>query len=175
MMGGEVGAESDPGVGSTFWFTIKLSRGQGPMPDISSAQAVATEVKQRSHHAGSRLLLVEDNEINREVALALLSRGTDLEVDVAEDGQAAVEMVRSTNYDLVLMDIQMPVMDGLQATRLIRAMDGKADMPILAMTANIFEKDRIASLKAGMNGFIAKPFEPNDLFSEIYKWLNERA
>jgi len=116
------------------------------------------------------VLLVEDNSINREVALALLT-GVNLVVDEAEDGVQAVAMVGTNEYDLVLMDVRMPNMDGLEATRVIRSMAGKEDLPILAMTANVFAEDRQACREAGMDDFVAKPVEMEDLFTAIIRSL----
>ncbi len=178
LMDGEAGVESEPGQGSTFWFTARLGLSEAVIPAARSAEEMATETGLLPGHRGLRILLAEDNAINSEVAVALLT-GAGLVVDTAENGREAVEKSHATAYDLILMDIHMPEMDGLEATRVIRAMASASasasathkDIPILAMTANVLSEDRLACLNAGMNEFVAKPVEPDTLFSTIAKWL----
>jgi two-component system, sensor histidine kinase and response regulator len=124
----------------------------------------------RHRHGGTPVLLVEDNPINRVVALELL-RTVKLNVEVAEDGQAAVEMAQRNNYALILMDIQMPRMDGLSATRAIRGNPALSRVPIIAMTANAFGDDRKACAAAGMDDHIAKPVQPRALYEVILRHL----
>ena len=122
---------------------------------------------------GARILLVEDNEINQEVAMGQLKEGQAL-VDLAENGEAALEMVRANTYDAVLMDVQMPVMDGIEATRAIRSDPRFRELPIIAMTANAMASDRALCLEAGMNDHIGKPIDPDQLFGILLRWIRHK-
>lgn len=169
LMGGDVGVDSRPNEGSTFWFTARLPKIGGltsDLPDESAYEAMLIE-----RFAGEAVLVVEDNEINREITGELLV-ACQLDVDFAEDGLIALERVALRNYRLILMDMQMPNLSGPDAVRRIRAMPGLAKVPIIAMTANAFAEDRQRCLDAGMNDFVTKPIDPDRLFSIIFRWLS---
>ncbi|MBI2732086.1 MAG: response regulator [Aquabacterium sp.] len=172
LMGGRIGASSTPGRGSTFWVELPLQPGQhAPCGATSKAQG---QVEVRPDQLkGVRVLLAEDNAVNRLVTIEGLA-GSGIEFDVALNGEEAVIKASRDQYDLILMDVQMPLMNGLEATQLIRQLPGCQSLPIVAMTANAFEEDRRECLAAGMNDHISKPISPALLLERITRWVNER-
>ena len=172
LMHGEAGADSTPGVGSRFWFTARLR----PAPTgLRQAPAIAPEAapaRRLPPLAGKRVLLVEDEPINRRIVVEIL-RELALAIDTAGDGAEAVGKAGEQRYDLILMDVRMPGMDGLEAARQIRRGEPGPPVPIVALTADSLLQDRERCLAAGMNGFIAKPFDPDLLLATVRHWLDD--
>ncbi len=158
-MAGTIGVISTPATGSTFWFEIPLHVAEAPPEADQAADAPGPE-------AALRILVVEDMPVNQKVAKGML-RSLGHAVDIAEDGEAALIKVKSRAYDLIFMDMQMPRMNGLEATAAIRALESGKSIPIVAMTANVFETDRDTCLAAGMNDFVGKPINVPDLAAAI--------
>jgi hypothetical protein len=161
--------ESEPGKGSDFWLTVCIGKGSEEIvADVPAECSAEQELLVR--FGGARVLLAEDEPTNREVARIFLE-DVGLQVDLAENGLEAYLLAERNDYALILMDMQMPVLDGIEATKSIRQIENRADTPILALTANAFNEDREKCLAAGMNDFIAKPFEPDVLFAMLLKWM----
>ncbi|MBF0163626.1 MAG: response regulator [Magnetococcales bacterium] len=181
-MGGRIHVASAAGAGSTFTVWLPWSRGSlagdgefGEKRPLSAriGRAWKPEMRDLARLHGARVLLVDDVALNCQIARAFLE-GYGIEVSVAGSGQRAVELVEMESFDLILMDIQMPGMNGLEATRAIRNLPGREALPILAMTAHAMAEDRLACLEAGMNDHLAKPLEPERFFAKLIEWLPER-
>jgi len=194
LMGGEIGLHSDEGRGSEFWFTARFGKQQpGAAPrlpaGVSGVRALVMDASatdrevlvaqlnargSRPQRPDARILLAEDNITNQQVALAILHK-LGFRADVVASGQKALDSLRSIPYDLVLMDVQMPEMDGMEATRVARSASGgvlNPNIPIIAMTAHAMQGDREACLRAGMNDYLAKPVSPATLSCLLEKWLD---
>ena len=172
LMGGEVGVESKFGNGSTFWFTARLNK----CKNKSNSKETLTYSKEglAATLKGARILLVEDDLLNQEVAATFLRR-MEVDVVIANNGQEAIDSLRHEHFDCVLMDIQMPVMDGLNAVKLIRSDPAMAGLSVIAMTANASDSERDYFLTLGMDDFISKPFNHILLYTTVAKYLSSRS
>jgi signal transduction histidine kinase/ActR/RegA family two-component response regulator len=174
LMGGDAGVVSEEGVGSTFWVTARIKFAvAGQTADTSLPIEPARDALARQF-AGTRVLLVDDDPVNREVMTFLLE-AAGLAPESASNGREAVAMARTGGYGLILMDVQMPVMNGVEATRAIRELPDMARIPILAVTAHAFDEDRNSFLAAGMDDHITKPATSNQLCSTVLRWLQKAA
>jgi len=190
LMDGEAGAESTPGVGSVFWFTARLRRavasgaveccvvascaGKAGKADVTPSFVQDSAALLRELHRDSRVLVAEDDDTSREMIAAILA-GLHLRVDMTSTGIEVLEKARSAKYDLILMDMEMPGMNGLDAARAIRDLPGWGEIPILALTANAFDEHRHACEAAGMSDFITKPIDARVFFSTLLRWLEHSA
>ncbi len=167
LMHGEIGVSSQPGVGSCFNFRVDVQRASAEDMGQSTQLAPAD-----LSYLGARILLAEDNPANQKIFKAMLEN-TGLHVDVVGDGYAAVEAVRSQKYDLVLMDVSMPRMDGIEATHAIRHLEPPcSNIPIIAMTAHSLSGDRERLIAEGMNDYLSKPLKKSDLLQGILRWIS---
>jgi signal transduction histidine kinase/ActR/RegA family two-component response regulator len=173
LMGGDAGVESTEGKGSTFWFTARLSKRSADDALLKEKSVNAEEII-RLRFQGTPILVVDDEPLNREVAQEQLEEAG-LAVDTANDGLEAVGMAKKTHYAAIFMDMQMPHLDGLDATRQIRLLPGYQHTPIITITGNAFSEDKVRCLEAGMNDFLTKPIYPELLFSTLLRWLEKRS
>ena len=177
-MGGEIGVVSAASQGSTFWFVVPLKKGDpGAEPRAPADSSMSAEQSLMRDFAGAQVLLSEDEPLSQDIARFLLE-DVGLRVDLAKNGQEAVELARKLRYALILMDMQMPTMNGIEATRAIRSPGGDSPnkaTPILALTANAFDDDREACLAAGMNDHIVKPIDPQTFYMTLLRWLERRS
>jgi PAS domain S-box-containing protein len=176
LMGGEVGVESEPGSGSTFWMTARFARTTSETlpqnePNLNIATATPEDQLRTPHYAGLHILLAEDDRLNQEIALELLTEVAGLNLTLADNGLVAVNLAKAQKFDLVLMDLLMPEMNGLTAATEIRALPGYENTPIIAMSANAFAEDRARCAAVGMNDHVPKPVDPNQFFNTLLKWL----
>ncbi len=182
LMHGDIWVESQLQLGSTFYFTVQLalshnqanpifeesSAGMEQISDSTDSDQIENNVQPAER---PKILLAEDNEINQEVALNILAE-MDVDVVVVNDGLEALEKVKQESFSLILMDLQMPVMDGFEATRLIKSMPKHRNIPIIAMTAHAMQGDRDKCLAMGMDDYLPKPIDINVFTRTLKKWLN---
>ena len=188
MMGGEAGADSALGEGSTFWFSARLRRRRGQHSSavnsarvergtdkaMASSAPADAEAQLRARHAGRSVLFIDDDPVSLEVVRAL-AESVGLRVDTAEDGVQGVAKALEHHYDVLITDMQMPNMDGLEVARQVRQLPAYRETPILALTANVFADDYVRCVDAGMNDFLCKPFGSNQLFVALLEWLDKVA
>ena len=175
LMGGTIGVQSQIGAGTTFWFTVRLGLGIAP---LSAARAAGVKpvhemagARSLFHGRSGRILVADDNVTNQQIAVGILQK-LGLSADAVDNGAKALEALKAEKYDLVLMDMQMPVMDGLEATKRIRELfGGSSVVPIVAMSASAMAGDREDCRQAGMDDFVSKPVAPRELASVLMKWL----
>jgi PAS domain S-box-containing protein len=171
LMGGEIGVDTHPGQGSEFYFTATFRPvTEVKMQSTEQSKEQEEEAQLIAQIRGLRVLLVEDNEINQQVAQEVLGEYAGVNVTIAQNGLEALEFLKTGIFDVVLMDVQMPVMNGYEATMKIRQMPHLKDLPVIAMTANAMAQDRERSLASGMTDFLSKPFVPPELFAILAKY-----
>jgi CheY-like chemotaxis protein/two-component sensor histidine kinase len=178
LMGGDIGLKSEKGNGSTFWFTINFRRASSSEEELEmqnqTLEMSGLSIDQSTSSSALRILVAEDNPVNQLVIDEYL-RGMGCDVDIVDNGKQAIEALKNNAYDVVFMDIQMPELDGLQATRLIRdserASSEKLRRPIIALTAESMKGDREKCLAAGMDGYLSKPIDGRELAAILSKWM----